>query len=49
MSKPYSESTAELIDVEVRTLVDHAKERTVQLLTEVRIRCRSVRRIHPCC
>jgi AFG3 family protein len=36
MSKPYSENTADMIDSEVRNLVDHAKERTLQILTEYR-------------
>nr|XP_014345821.1 PREDICTED: AFG3-like protein 1 [Latimeria chalumnae] len=32
--KPYSEATAQLIDEEVRNLIDAAYERTLQLLTE---------------
>lgn len=35
MAKPYSENTADMIDTEVRSLVDHAKERTLQILIEV--------------
>lgn len=31
--KPYSESTAQLIDTEVRALIDQAHKRTTQLLT----------------
>nr|XP_023023132.1 AFG3-like protein 2 [Leptinotarsa decemlineata] len=34
LEKPYSESTAQLIDVEVRKLIDNAHKRTTQLLTE---------------
>ncbi|XP_071315566.1 mitochondrial inner membrane m-AAA protease component AFG3L1-like isoform X3 [Trachinotus anak] len=34
MEKPYSEATAELIDGEVRELVDRAYERTLQLIME---------------
>ena len=34
MEKPYSERTAQLIDDEVRALVNRAYERTVELLTE---------------
>lgn len=34
--RPYSEATAEMIDVEVRNMVDAAYERTFQLLTEKR-------------
>jgi AFG3 family protein len=33
-SKPYSDRTAMLIDKEVRDMVDHAYQRTVELLTE---------------
>lgn len=40
MSKPYSENTADMIDSEVRNLVEHAKERTLQILTEVTYRAR---------
>lgn len=36
MEKPYSEATAELIDKEVRELVDRAYTRTMQLLEENR-------------
>lgn len=32
--KPYSEATAELIDQEVRDLVERAHQRTIQLLEE---------------
>lgn len=32
--KPYSEATAELIDQEVRDLVEQAHQRTIQLLEE---------------
>ncbi|MBL7837406.1 MAG: peptidase M41, partial [Bacteroidetes bacterium] len=35
-SKPYSEKTSELIDEEVRNLIQNAYERTKQLLTEKR-------------
>lgn len=34
MEKPYSEATAELIDSEVRELVDRAYERTMQLIQD---------------
>lgn len=34
MDKPYSEATAELIDSEVRELVDRAYQRTLELITE---------------
>ncbi|CAG9824210.1 unnamed protein product [Phaedon cochleariae] len=34
MEKPYSETTAQLIDVEVRKLIEGAHKRTTQLLTE---------------
>ncbi|KAJ8972092.1 hypothetical protein NQ317_019138 [Molorchus minor] len=34
IEKPYSESTAQLIDVEVRKLIDSAYKRTMSLLTE---------------
>ncbi|TSK13375.1 AFG3-like protein 1 [Bagarius yarrelli] len=36
LEKPYSEATAELIDQEVRELVDSAYQRTLQLITEKR-------------
>ncbi|XP_020490615.2 mitochondrial inner membrane m-AAA protease component AFG3L1-like [Labrus bergylta] len=36
MEKPYSEATAELIDKEVRELVDRAYQRTLQLIEEKR-------------
>merc|ERR1719333_1679257 len=36
LQKPYSEETAQLIDREVRELVDHAYKRTVQLLEDQR-------------
>ncbi|XP_014857981.1 PREDICTED: AFG3-like protein 1 isoform X1 [Poecilia mexicana] len=36
LEKPYSEATAELIDEEVRGLVDRAYERTLQLITNKR-------------
>lgn len=32
--KPYSEYTAQLIDSEVRELIDRAHERTINLLTK---------------
>lgn len=32
--KPYSENTAQIIDAEVRTLINKAHERTTELLTE---------------
>jgi cell division protease FtsH len=35
-SKPYSEKTAELIDNEVRLLIENAYQRTLELLTEKR-------------
>jgi cell division protease FtsH len=35
-NKPYSEKTSEMIDVEVRNLIDRAYQRTKQLLTEKR-------------
>ncbi|MFN3316203.1 MAG: peptidase M41, partial [Raineya sp.] len=34
ISKPYSEATAELIDKEVKKIIDHAYERTKDLLKE---------------
>lgn len=34
MEKPYSEATAELIDEEVRELVERAYERTMRLIEE---------------
>lgn len=34
VEKPYSESTAQLIDGEVRLLITSAHKRTTQLLTE---------------
>lgn len=36
LEKPYSEATAELIDQEVRELVDNAYQRTLRLITEKR-------------
>ncbi|XP_051975745.1 AFG3-like protein 1 [Xyrauchen texanus] len=36
LEKPYSEATAELIDEEVRQLVDRAYKRTLELITEKR-------------
>lgn len=36
MEKPYSEATAELIDQEVRELVERAYARTLQLVEEKR-------------
>lgn len=36
LEKPYSEATAELIDEEVRELVDRAFNRTLELITEKR-------------
>lgn len=34
VEKPYSESTAQLIDTEVRSLISQAHKRTTDLLTE---------------
>ncbi len=34
LEKPYSEATAELIDEEVRDLIDRAFKRTLELVTE---------------
>lgn len=34
MEKPYSEATAELIDQEVRELVDQAYQRTMELILD---------------
>lgn len=34
MEKPYSEATAELIDEEVRDLVDRAYQRTMELIED---------------
>lgn len=34
MEKPYSEATAELIDAEVREMVDQAYQRTMQLVMD---------------
>lgn len=34
LDKPYSENTAQLIDQEVRILIDQAHKHTTQLLTE---------------
>lgn len=34
LEKPYSEATAELIDSEVRALVDRAYQRTLELIQE---------------
>lgn len=41
--KPYSEATAELIDEEVRELVDRAYIRTLELITEKREQVEMVR------
>jgi AFG3 family protein len=35
-NKPYSNETAQLIDLEVRTFIDAAYQRTLKLLTEKR-------------
>lgn len=43
MEKPYSEATAELIDEEVRELVDTAYRRTLDLITEKREQVEMVR------
>lgn len=34
LEKPYSENTAQIIDAEVRKLIDRAHKRTTELLTE---------------
>ena len=47
MEKPYSEATAELIDEEVRALVDRAYQRTMELITEKKDLVEMVRR--PAC
>lgn len=44
MEKPYSEATAELIDREVRELVDRAYARTVQLIEDKKPLVEKVRR-----
>lgn len=46
MEKPYSEATAELIDEEVRELVDRAYGRTLQLMEEKRD---LVEKVRPTC
>ena len=45
MEKPYSEATAELIDQEVRELVDRAYQRTLELLQHRKEEVEKVR--HP--
>lgn len=44
MEKPYSEATAELIDREVRELVDRAYARTTQLIEDKKPLVEKVRR-----
>lgn len=46
MEKPYSEATAQLIDEEVRELVDRAYGRTLQLMEEKRD---LVEKVRPTC
>lgn len=46
MEKPYSEATAELIDEEVRKLVDRAYSKTMQLMEEKRD---LVEKVRPTC
>lgn len=46
MEKPYSETTAELIDEEVRELVDRAYGKTMQLIEEKRD---LVEKVRPTC
>lgn len=48
MEKPYSEATAELIDEEVRELVDTAYRRTLDLITEKREQVEMVRTSNYC-
>lgn len=43
LEKPYSEATAELIDEEVRNLVDRAFKRTLELVSEKREQVEMVR------
>lgn len=44
MEKPYSEATAEIIDEEVRELVNRAYERTLQLIQDKKDLVELVRR-----
>lgn len=44
--KPYSETTAQLIDQEVRLLIDSAFQRTLQLVTDKRDMVDKVRTTH---
>lgn len=46
LEKPYSEATAELIDKEVRELVERAYERTLQLIQDKKDLVEMVRRSH---
>ena len=43
--KPYSESTAQLIDTEVRSLIDRAHKRTTELLKKHKT---DVEKVHLC-
>lgn len=49
LEKPYSEATAELIDQEVRDLVDSAYQRTLKLITEKRDLVEKVGLAHLAC
>lgn len=44
--KPFSESTAQLIDQEVRLLIDAAFQRTLQLVTDKKEMVEKVRTFH---
>ena len=48
LEKPYSEATAELIDEEVRVLVDRAYEYTLQLVKDKKDLVEMVRRASSC-